>query len=274
VRPVLLYLPFGVPVYGYGFMLSVAMFSGWFLALRLAERDGIGRGRIRGSFTWTIAGVLIGARLLYVATNPGRIASAIDAAAFWEGGMVAYGGFLGGFAGSALFCRRTQLSLMAWGDCAAPSLGLGVALTRIGCLLAGCDFGAPWHGPWSVRFPIGSPAFRQQQIEGLLPAGATASLPVHPTQLYESAAGLALLALALWVRRCRRTPGEALLAFVTGYGVLRGLIEVFRADVDRGGIGVLSTSQLIALLTFGLGLFGFHVLRSDRRGTRTVSGAR
>jgi phosphatidylglycerol:prolipoprotein diacylglycerol transferase len=122
-------------------------------------------------------------------------------------------------------------------------------LTRIGCLLAGCCFGQPWDGPWAVRFPAGSPAFEQQALQGLLPAGATESLPVHPTQVYESLVGLALFFVVSLVRRRQKFPGQALVAFFLGYAVLRYAIEVVRADTGRGTIGPLSTSQLIALVT-------------------------
>src|SRR6185369_16308249 len=130
-----------------------------------------------------------------------------------QGGLVAYGGFLGGFVGSVLFCHRRGISILAWADCAVPSLGLGLMITRVGCLLYGCDFGRPFDGPWAIHFPIGSPAFNQQRMQGMLVPYATQSLGVHPTQLYESALGFALLIAMLVVRRYRRFTGEAFVAF-------------------------------------------------------------
>ena len=276
MKPVLLHLPFGVPLYSYGLLLTLSVLAGRWLAIRLAERDGVARRLADRCATWTFVGALLGARALYVATNPGAFDSALDVLACWEGGVVAYGGFLGGLAGAAAFCRAHDIPLLAWADCVAPSLCLGLALTRIGCFLAGCDFGREWSGPWAVRFPAGSPAFVQQKLQGLLPAGATTSLPVHPTQLYESLAGVALLALVLGVRRRQRVAGEALVAFALGYSALRYLIEIVRADPDRGAIGPWSTSQLIAAATF---VAASALLAALRRGrvnpsgsTRTVQG--
>ena len=40
MRPVLLELPFGVPLYSYGLMLTISVLAGRWLALRLAERRG------------------------------------------------------------------------------------------------------------------------------------------------------------------------------------------------------------------------------------------
>jgi phosphatidylglycerol---prolipoprotein diacylglyceryl transferase len=178
---------------------------------------------------------------------------AVDFASFFamrRGGLVAYGGFLGGFVGSWVFCRAKGIRLLAWADCAVPSLCTGLMITRIGCLMYGCDFGKPFDGKWSIVFPAGSPAFNQQRVEGLLPPSALHSLPVHPTQLYESLNGLILLCLVFLVRRYRKFSGEMFVAFTMGYAILRYYVEILRADEQRGSIGPLSTSQFIGVTTF------------------------
>src|SRR5262249_57993312 len=114
----------------------------------------------------------------------------------------------------------------------------------------GWAFGRPCAGHGSIVSPAGSPAFNQQRVEGLLPPHATASLPVHPTQLYESLNGLILLGLVFLVRRYRRFSGEMFVAFTMGYAVLRYWVEILRADEQRGNIGPLSTSQFIGVATF------------------------
>lgn len=257
MRPVLFELPWlHLPVYAYGTMLYLSFALGWMLSLRLAEKDGLSRGVLKLGVVLTAIAALIGARLLFVITNPGLfpIGGRIDpddvARMFdFRSGLVAYGGFLGGVAGSAVFCRLARVPFLVWADCAAPALCTGLMITRIGCLLAGCDFGAPWDGPWAIRFPPGSPAFDQQLASGLIPAHANSSLPVHPTQIYESAAGALLFALVWRVRGVRTAPGQALAAFGLGYGVLRFGIEMVRADEGRGSIGWFSTSQIIAIAT-------------------------
>jgi phosphatidylglycerol:prolipoprotein diacylglycerol transferase len=249
MQPILFHLPFGLPVYGYGAMLCLSVVVGRLLAVRLARSEGLDPSLTGRCCVWTLAGALVGARLLYVVTNPGAFDHAADVFAWWKGGAVAYGGFLGGFLGAAAFCRIHRISVLAWADCAVPSVCVGLVLTRIGCFLAGCDFGQPWDGPWAVRFPAGSPAFEQQAHDGLLAAGATLSLGVHPTQLYESAAGLVLLVLVSVVRGRRATAGETFVALVAGYSVMRYLIELFRADPGRGTVGPFSTSQFIAVTT-------------------------
>jgi phosphatidylglycerol---prolipoprotein diacylglyceryl transferase len=257
MRPILFYLPFGIPLYAYGLMLTLSVIGGRLLAIRLAARAGIDPKLADRCAVWTFAGAFVGARLLFVATNLDQF----DSVAWWKGGVVAYGGFLGGLAAAIAFCRIHDLPLLAWADCVAPSLCVGLALTRVGCFLAGCDFGRDWNGPWAVRFPAGSPASVQQARLGLLPSGAVESLPVHPTQLYESLAGVLLLFLVFAVRRHQRVSGQALAAFAVGYGLLRYAIEIVRADADRGAVGPWSTSQFVAMATVLAALALEYILR-------------
>jgi phosphatidylglycerol:prolipoprotein diacylglycerol transferase len=265
MRPILFELPWlDVPMYAYGTMLYLSFIVGYVLALRLGEKEGLPRGRMEGCFAVTALCALAAARLLQVATHPESFHSLGDVLRLTDGGMVAYGGFLGGLFGSIAFCRTVGVPVLRWGDCAVPALCTGLLLTRIGCLLAGCDFGKPWDGPWAVQFPVGSPAFRQQVDAGLLAANAPASLPVHPTQVYESLTGVVLLVLVLYTRRHRRSYGEALAAFAAGYAVLRFGIETLRDDTGRGFFGPLSTSQWIAILTFVAAAVLFARLRRLR----------
>jgi phosphatidylglycerol:prolipoprotein diacylglycerol transferase len=253
MRPVLFRIPLGfasLPLYSYGLMLALSLIVGWYITLALCERDGMDRTVMGRCYMWTAGSAVAGARLLYVFTNLDRFDNFIDVFKVWQGGLVAYGGFLGGFVGALVFCRIHKIRLLAWADCAVPSLCTGLMITRLGCLMYGCDFGKPFDGKWSIVFPAGSPAFNQQRVEGLLPPNATHSLPVHPAQLYESLNGLILLGLVFLVRRYRKFSGEMFVAFTMGYAVLRYYVENLRADEQRGAIGPLTTSQFIGVTTF------------------------
>jgi phosphatidylglycerol:prolipoprotein diacylglycerol transferase len=217
-------------------------------------------------YVWTAVAAVVGSRLLYVLTNLDRFDNVLDVVRLNRGGLVAYGGFLGGFVSSLVFCRLRGVRLLAWADCAVPSLCTGLMITRIGCLLYGCDFGKPWNGPWAIHFPPGSLAFNQQRMEGLLGPEATQSLAVHPTQIYESLIGLLLFVLVMGVRRYRRFSGQTFVAFTLGYAVLRYFVETLRADEQRGNVGPLSTSQFIGVCTFlaGAALWAWLRARAQR----------
>ena len=128
---------------------------------------------------------------------------------------------------------------------------------RLGCLLAGCCFGRPTDVAWAVTFtdPIAN-----------LNVGTPLNIPLHPTQVYESAAGLIILLLLLGLeRRGRPFQGRTFWLFVLFYAISRFIIEFYRGD-DRGmPLGGLSTSQLISLVLFPLSLFMLWYLSRPSR---------
>ncbi len=52
------------------------------------------------------------------------------------------------------------------GDLIAPSLMLGLAIGRIGCLLNGCCYGGRCEDPWGICFPAESVAYAAQVRDG------------------------------------------------------------------------------------------------------------
>lgn len=169
-------------------------------------------------------------------------------ARFWTGGLTYYGGFLGASAAAVWILRRDRFPFWKAADMAGMVIPIGLALGRLGCALGGCCFGSPTAPPWGLSFPAWSPASSAQTRLGLLPGEHVPSLPVHPTQLYESAGALLLgAALTFWLHPRKRYDGQVFLGFLAGYAALRFALEFLRAD-DRGGLWGLSTSQWIGLL--------------------------
>jgi phosphatidylglycerol:prolipoprotein diacylglycerol transferase len=255
-----------VPIYAYGVMLGTSLVVGWFLAMTLAAKDGIDQQEAGTIYMWTAVWSIVGSRLLYVITNISEFDSLTQVVMVNRGGLVAYGGMIGGFLTSVYCCRKRGIPLLQWADVAAPSVVLGTAITRVGCLLFGCDFGARSNLPWAIRFPQGSPAWFHHVHDFGLPNNAPYSYPVHPTQIYESLVGLFLFALLMLIRKYRTFSGQVFLGWVLGYGILRPLIEVVRDDDQRGNVGSLSTSQFIGIASVVLGVVLFvSLLRKYRR---------
>jgi phosphatidylglycerol:prolipoprotein diacylglycerol transferase len=248
-----------VPIFSYGVMLGVSLIIGWYLALWFGDKDGLSRQGIASIYVWTAISAVVGARLLYVATNLETYRNPLDILKVNEGGLVAYGGFLGGFAASWYYCIKNRWSLLEWADVAVIPVALGLSITRIGCLLYGCDFGARSTVAWAITFPgktelnklRGSPAFQHHMNNYGLDPSAAQSFPVHPTQLYETLLGIAIVGVLLLVRRKRKFSGQMFVVFTVLYGIARTLIELLRDDAERGGIGQFSTSQIIGLVSSG-----------------------
>lgn len=169
-------------------------------------------------------------------------------ARFMNGGLTYYGGFVGASLVAYWQLRRDRFPFWRAADMGGIVVPLGIGFGRMGCVLAGCCFGKPLNEPWALVFPAHSPAADKQLELGLLHSPTQASLPVHPTQLYESAGSFAIAAiLMLWLHQRKRYDGHVFLAFVVAYASLRFVLEFFRSD-DRGGIWDLSTSQWIGVL--------------------------
>ena len=85
---------------------------------------------------------------------------------FTEGGLVVYGSLIGATLAFFWFVRRHRLPALAMADLIAPSLMVGLALGRIGCLLNGCCYGGETSRPWAVTFPPESAIYQEQIADG------------------------------------------------------------------------------------------------------------
>jgi len=264
VHPVLFEIPMpwgDQPVYAYGVMLGTSLLVAWYTIMWLGERkETLGQERMRTTFIVTAITAIVAARLLYALTNLDEFHSLGDLFDLQGGGLVAYGGFLGGLVGAWGYLRWKGDSILAWADLVAPTLGTGLGLVRLGCYMYGCDFGQPlaadaprWLRDWGTfprwegEPPGGSPAWSRHVEAYDLPRAAEFSLPVHPTQLYESVVGFLLAGVAFAVWRKRKFRGQVILIVAILYGIWRFLIEYVRDDPERGFYFGFSTSQLISL---------------------------
>jgi prolipoprotein diacylglyceryltransferase len=165
--------------------------------------------------------------------------------------IAGFGALFGLLAGHVVGARARGVSAARALDVLAPSIGAMIAVARVGCFFAGCDFGRPTALPWGVRYPAMTPAFRGQLEARLIESSASQTLPVHPTQLYEACLGLLVLVLALRVRSPRRDGDRFVLAACV-YAVGRMVIDVFRGDLARGGALGMTVTQGLALALVGL----------------------
>lgn len=154
------YFPDGVPIRGYGVMVLAGSVAGILLAVHRAQQAGVAVEEIMGLTVAMFLGGIVGARLFYVieywderihkATWQATLKAALS---FTEGGLVIYGAFIGAMAAFIWYMRRRKLPALAVADLIAPSLVIGLAFGRIGCLLNGCCYGGETDAPWAVTFP-------------------------------------------------------------------------------------------------------------------------
>lgn len=176
----------GLPIRGYGVMLLLGVLAGVGLAVREARRVGLDPDTVISlCFHLFVFGIL-GARVFYVIEywpqfrRPGDPAGTLVAILnVTQGGLVVYGSFIGALLGGLWFLRRHALPVLALADLMAPSLVLGLAVGRLGCLLNGCCYGGVCDAPWALTFPSGSEPYRHQQSLGQLHGFQLAEDPVR-----------------------------------------------------------------------------------------------
>jgi phosphatidylglycerol:prolipoprotein diacylglycerol transferase len=210
----------GLTIHWYGVMVALGFLSGLWLASRRGVREGLRAETVLDLGPWLIVGTIAGARLLFVGTY---WREQFAGKPFWEvfkvwhGGLVYYGGLLGASLAGVLYARRKRQPLWKLADILAPSIALGQVFGRIGCLLNGCCYGRPCHLPWAISFPEHN-------------AAGAPTVPVHPTQIYESILSLGLCVALMWLHRRKRFDGQTFGLYLIGYALLRSFVELFRGD--------------------------------------------
>ncbi|HEY1585254.1 MAG TPA: prolipoprotein diacylglyceryl transferase, partial [Polyangia bacterium] len=247
----------------YGVAIAAAFLVAIFVGTRTAARTGEDPEKVRDLCFWLLVSSLIGSRLVFLVTNiPDYIrlcreGDCTRALRVWEGGLVFYGGFFAALAVAVGYTRWRGMNFWRTADILAPSVALGHFFGRLGCFAAGCCWGKEAHGTalaWAARFPSESLVFQDYIARGALPATAEVTPPLHPVQLYEAGAELALFFALSWLGRRKRWDGQVLVAYLLAYAVVRYLVELFRGDdVRKFVFDSVSTSQAIAL---GAALFG------------------
>ncbi len=238
----------GITVHSYGVMIALGIFAALAVGVFRAGKNGLNKEAILDITLLCALSGMAGAKLLYVIVefpsflrNPGDVLGG--------NGFVVYGGIIGGVAAAILYCRRKKYEFKRYLDLLIPSVALAQGFGRIGCFLAGCCYGCPTTAWCGVTFPAG----------GIAPAG----IPLIPTQLISAGGDFLLAAVLILFSRHAKRSGDVGAAYLVLYGIGRFLVEFLRND-ERGGVGVLSTSQFISLfiLAGGVVLFWFNSRRT------------
>jgi phosphatidylglycerol:prolipoprotein diacylglycerol transferase len=253
MRQVLFTIPIfgGIKVFGYGAMLVLAFLSSTWLAYWRARRERLDPEVIADMSFWVFLFGLMGARLFYCFEYWGdEIRSVWDVVQYWKGGVVYYGGIVGGVVAFFVYRWLRPFPLRPYMDALAPSIAIGTFFGRLGCFLNGCCFGDICHLPWAVSFPPYSPPWSQQLKQGLIDFTSTQSLPVHPTQLYSALDALVLLLLLSAYYPLRRRDGEVIGLLMLTYPITRFAIEYLRNDegVFFAGMTISQTISVALLL--------------------------
>jgi phosphatidylglycerol:prolipoprotein diacylglycerol transferase len=257
-----------VPVFGYGFMLLIGFLTALAFARRQARLAGIDPEIMYDMGYWLLVPGIVGGRLaylvqhgehLFINANGERLSGLqllFAAVNLSQGGLVLIGAMAGGAIGFFAFCARRKIPALALADVIVPSIFIGIAFGRMGCLMNGCCFGDACSLPWGITFPKGSVPFEVLADRGFVDPTAAATMPLHPTQIYMAIDGLILACVTALYFRVRTRPGDVLALGCILCAITRILVEFLRND-EMGQLGTrftISQYYSLGILAAGIGI--------------------
>ncbi|WP_461833218.1 prolipoprotein diacylglyceryl transferase [Desulfothermus sp.] len=207
-----------ITIYTYGFFIASAFLLALGYVSREAKKQKLDAKIVSDlGFYIVIAGIL-GARFLYVLMNLKYFLNhPLEAFMVWKGGLVFSGGAILGLFTAVLYLKSKAQDVWQWADLFAPAIALGQFVGRFGCLMAGCCYGRYCTLPWAITF---------KNPDSLAPI----NIPLHPTQIYHSLAGLVTFFILSFVKTKVSQKGVLFGLFLVLYGLFRFTIEFFRGD--------------------------------------------
>lgn len=233
------YVPVSVRVFGFeitffGILLAVGMLLGMVFVVLEAKRKKQDANLHLGMMISGLAGGFIGARFFYVLLSwsvyKTDIMKVFDTR---NGGMVFYGGLLGGVLAAAIFCRIKKAAFMEMADVAVKGLLIGQIIGRWGNFFNRESFGEYTSNVLTMQLPLFN--VRAGEVtpwmrENLVTIDNVSYIQATPLFLYESIwCLLLLLLLFVWNRR-KLFAGEIFMRYLAGYGFGRFFIEWIRTD--------------------------------------------
>lgn len=221
---------------------GLCMVLGFFLAAFCAYRKGKKQGLLMEDLC-IICGFALGCALVcgsvmytLVTYSFSQIVALLRQGEFQAlfGGIVFYGGLIGGIVGAVLGIRVAKCDLSLVEHAVVPFIPLGHGIGRIGCLMAGCCYGFPYEGFGAVYYP--------NAVSGLSPEQG-----YFPVQPLESLLNVGICMILLKIEKHCRKPLTLLFAYLSLYGITRFGLEFLRGDAIRGAYGALSTSQWVSV---------------------------
>ena len=215
--------------------------------------------------------LLIGGHVLFGITNTNKLIALFQNASSYNfkqiltylgmcfGGMVYYGGFLGGCVGLLIYTKYNKIveRKIAF-DLFAVCVPLFHVFGRIGCFFSGCCYGM------ESRF-------------GFVIHGNTLIPEINdvrrlPVPLIEAVCNLVIFFILLRLFKKGKENGKMIFYYMLIYPVVRFVLEFFRGDAIRGFLFGLSTSQWISIGLFVVSVWKLFLSKSGGKKTAVCAG--
>lgn len=263
-------------VHGYGLMIGLGFVAAVLVGCLLSKKKGLSDNDFINMAMWVLVIGFMGGKLLHIIVEF-RAFIENPMAILGSEGFVVYGGIITGVLSIVVYCKVKKLKVLDYLDVFGAAVPLNQSLGRVGCFLAGCCYGRETDSCLGVVFPEGC----------IAPAG----VKLLPTQLFMAVGDMIMFViLTVYYLRTKSVgtdyekslekldkkekdikpvvyvtpkkvtaPGCTASLYLILYSIGRFIIEFFRND-DRGAVGVLSTSQFIAIFTLIAGVLLYALI--------------
>ncbi|MFM8739910.1 MAG: prolipoprotein diacylglyceryl transferase [Cytophagales bacterium] len=235
-------------VYTYGFFIAVgAILGGMYMWWQGKKQFGWSFDQANTLFILLVLAGVVGGKLFLILEEPTYYFKNFTKL-FSGSGFVFYGSLLTAIPTMLWYFKANRIPILAMLDVMAIVTCIVHGCGRIGCFMAGCCHGIPTNSIFGVVF-----------YDPLCHANPK-DVPLHPTQLYESAFIFVLMFALLLVRTKKKFDGQLFMLYLMAYATGRIFIECFRGDSERGFLvqNLITTSQFISILIIVITFF-FYV---------------
>lgn len=170
-----------------------------------------------------LVSAVVGGRFLFVISEWSGFANPwIEMFYVWQGGFVVLGSIIGAVIAVPIYLKMHSVKVFKFLDIIALYGPLMQAVGRIGCLFAGCCYGAQAHGfIFSIMF---------KDPVGFAPTGVA----LYPTQIYMSLLSFSIFIILFILKRFLQKPGQTIFLYLVLESVARIGVDFWRGD--RGDI--------------------------------------
>lgn len=249
-----------------------SLLSGFVIYLLVRERNDLRKDQLLHIALAGFAGMFIGAHILFGLTNYRKIVWIFKNFSVFThsyktvfyflsdifGGMVFYGGLLGGIIGAYLYMRSLKLDFWTYADVFVPTVPILHAFGRIGCFLSGCCYGIESEFGFVYQNSLVAEANGVRRF---------------PVQLLECILNLVIAIVLVAIIKHGIDKKKLLWIYGIMYSIVRFNLEFLRGDVIRGIFYGISTSQWISIGFFIISVIMLVFSRSKVNDNKADSNA-